>query len=122
MTASPLMRRGLATAVSSTRPASARPSLRATSIVDYPALSHNIERVRQRLNRPLTLSEKILYGHLDDVEQTIERGSSQLRLRPRRVALHGEEAAVSFATARQYSAHRPCSPQTPMRRQYSSNL
>ena len=37
----------------------------------------------RRLNRPLTLSEKIVYGHLDDpVIQEIERGVSYLKLRP----------------------------------------
>jgi hypothetical protein len=42
-----------------------------------------LEIVRGRLNRPLTLSEKILYAHLDDpANQDIERGVSYLRLRP----------------------------------------
>ena len=36
-----------------------------------------------RLKRPLTLSEKILYGHLDDPHgQDISRGVSYLKLRP----------------------------------------
>lgn len=36
-----------------------------------------------RLKRPLTLSEKILYGHLDDPHgQDITRGVSYLKLRP----------------------------------------
>ena len=36
-----------------------------------------------RLKRPLTLSEKIVYGHLDDPHnQDIVRGSSYLKLRP----------------------------------------
>ena len=36
-----------------------------------------------RLQRPLTLSEKILYGHLDDpANQDITRGTSYLKLRP----------------------------------------
>ena len=36
-----------------------------------------------RLNRPLTLAEKIVYGHLDNPhEQEIERGVSYLKLRP----------------------------------------
>ena len=36
-----------------------------------------------RLDRPLTLSEKIVYGHLDDPHgQDIERGVSYLKLRP----------------------------------------
>ena len=37
----------------------------------------------ERLQRPLTLSEKIVYGHLDDPHnQDIERGNSYLKLRP----------------------------------------
>jgi hypothetical protein len=36
-----------------------------------------------RLNRPLTLAEKIVYGHLDNPhDQDIERGVSYLKLRP----------------------------------------
>jgi aconitate hydratase len=36
-----------------------------------------------RLNRPLTLSEKILYGHLDNPHDAdIRRGASYLKLRP----------------------------------------
>jgi aconitate hydratase len=36
-----------------------------------------------RLNRPLTLAEKVVYGHLDNPhEQDIERGVSYLKLRP----------------------------------------
>ena len=36
-----------------------------------------------RLKRPLTLSEKIVYGHLDDPHnQDITRGQSYLKLRP----------------------------------------
>lgn len=52
-------------------------------------LTTQIERldiVKQKLNRPLTLSEKILYGHLDDpANQEIIRGKSYLKLRPDRV-------------------------------------
>lgn len=32
-------------------------------------------------NRPLTLTEKILYGHLENPEQDVERGKAHLRLR-----------------------------------------
>jgi aconitate hydratase len=36
-----------------------------------------------RLKRPLTLSEKVVYGHLDDPHnQDIVRGVSYLKLRP----------------------------------------
>ena len=48
-----------------------------------------------RLNRPLTLSEKILYGHLDDPKnQAITRGESYLKLRPDRVAMQDATAQV----------------------------
>jgi aconitate hydratase len=44
--------------------------------------------VRERLNRPLTLGEKILYGKLEDPKgQDIKRGTSYLRLLPDRVAM-----------------------------------
>jgi hypothetical protein len=54
-----------------------------TSMLPYEKMVKNLEVVRGRLNRPLTLSEKILYGHIDDpATQSIERGVSYLRLRP----------------------------------------
>lgn len=56
----------------------------------YEKLSNNLDIVKKRLNRPLTLSEKILYSHLDDPKnQDVERGTSYLRLRPDRVAMQG---------------------------------
>ena len=37
----------------------------------------NLEIVRQRLGRPLTLAEKVLYGHLADAEnETLEPGEA----------------------------------------------
>jgi hypothetical protein len=54
--------------------------LASSSVGNFPA---DVVRPPNRLNRPLTLSEKILYGHLDDpVNQDIERGTSYLKLRP----------------------------------------
>lgn len=50
-----------------------------------------------RLNRPLTLSEKIVYGHLDDpAKQEIERGKTYLRLRPDRVAMQDATAQMAM--------------------------
>lgn len=50
-----------------------------------------------RLSRPLTLSEKILYSHLDDPKgQDIERGVSYLRLRPDRVAMQDATAQMAM--------------------------
>jgi len=63
----------------------------------YPKLVKTLEVVRGRLNRPLTLSEKILYSHLDDpANQDIERGTSYLRLRPDRVAMQDATAQMAM--------------------------
>ncbi|CAJ0830536.1 11694_t:CDS:2 [Entrophospora sp. SA101] len=51
----------------------------------------------KRLNRPLTLSEKVLYGHLDDPHgQEIIRGQSYLKLRPDRVACQDATAQMAL--------------------------
>uniref|UniRef100_A0A915ABB1 Aconitate hydratase, mitochondrial n=1 Tax=Parascaris univalens TaxID=6257 RepID=A0A915ABB1_PARUN len=63
----------------------------------YEKLEKNVAIVRKKLNRPLTLSEKILYGHLDDpAKQDIRRGSSYLRLRPDRVAMQDATAQMAM--------------------------
>uniref|UniRef100_A0A7I2V6A6 Aconitase 2 n=1 Tax=Homo sapiens TaxID=9606 RepID=A0A7I2V6A6_HUMAN len=65
--------------------------------IHYDLLEKNINIVRKRLNRPLTLSEKIVYGHLDDpASQEIERGKSYLRLRPDRVAMQDATAQMAM--------------------------
>lgn len=63
----------------------------------YEKLSANLEVVKKRLNRPLTLSEKVLYSHLDDPQnQEITRGTSYLRLRPDRVAMQDATAQMAM--------------------------
>jgi len=63
----------------------------------YEKLKGNIDIVQVRLNRPLTLSEKVLYSHLDDpVHAEIERGESYLRLRPDRVAMQDATAQMAM--------------------------
>lgn len=54
--------------------------------------------VRERLNnRPLSLSEKILYGHLSDAKnQDIVRGKSFLNLHPDRVAMQDATAQMAL--------------------------
>lgn len=53
--------------------------------------------VRKRLNKPLTLGEKIVYGHLDDPQnQELERGKSFLLLRPDRVAMQDATAQMAL--------------------------
>jgi aconitate hydratase len=51
--------------------------------------------VRKSLNRPLTLSEKILYGHLDDPSTVPVRGKTYLKLRPDRVAMQDATAQMA---------------------------
>ncbi|GFG35271.1 hypothetical protein Cfor_06556, partial [Coptotermes formosanus] len=63
----------------------------------YEKLQKNLEIVKKRLNRPLTLSEKVLYSHLDEpATQEIERGKSYLRLRPDRVAMQDATAQMAM--------------------------
>ncbi|KAF8901204.1 aconitase [Gymnopilus junonius] len=65
--------------------------------INYQRIEDNLAIVRERLKRPLTLSEKIVYGHLDDaVNQDIERGVSYLRLRPDRVACQDATAQMAL--------------------------
>lgn len=53
--------------------------------------------VRQRLGKPLTLAEKIVYGHLDEPEaQDLTRGKSFLNLRPDRVAMQDATAQMAI--------------------------
>ncbi|TRZ02269.1 hypothetical protein DNTS_034041 [Danionella cerebrum] len=68
-----------------------------SSYVNYDKLRSNVDIVRKRLNRPLTLSEKIVYGHLDDpAGQDIARGRTYLRLRPDRVAMQDATAQMAM--------------------------
>jgi len=68
-----------------------------TSEMPYEKLVKNLDVVKGRLNRPLTLSEKVLYSHLDDpANQDIVRGESYLRLRPDRVAMQDATAQMAM--------------------------
>ncbi|KIZ04123.1 aconitase 2, partial [Monoraphidium neglectum] len=63
----------------------------------YAAMEKRLAIVRKRLNKPLTLAEKVVYGHLDDPEsQDIERGVSYLKLRPDRVAMQDATAQMAM--------------------------
>ncbi|KAJ1728248.1 Aconitate hydratase mitochondrial [Coemansia sp. Benny D160-2] len=65
--------------------------------INYQRIEDNLAVVRKRLNRPLTLSEKILYGHLDKAAtQEIERGVSYLQLRPDRVVCQDATAQMAL--------------------------
>ncbi|HEY8270916.1 MAG TPA: aconitate hydratase [Pseudobdellovibrionaceae bacterium] len=63
----------------------------------YAKSKERLAIVRKRLNRPLTLAEKIVFGHLDDPQnQELVRGSSFLQLRPDRVAMQDATAQMAL--------------------------
>lgn len=65
--------------------------------IPYEKLSQNLKIIRDRLQRPLTLSEKVVYSHLDDPKnQEIVRGESYLLLRPDRVAMQDATAQMAM--------------------------
>jgi aconitate hydratase len=70
----------------------------------YAAMARNLAVVRRRLNRPLTLADKVLLGHLHDPEgQEIEPGHSYLLLRPDRVVFQdvlGQTGLLQFMQTR----------------------
>ncbi len=63
----------------------------------YREMTVRVEAARQRVGHPLTLTEKILFSHLDDPKgQTLERGKAQLALRPDRVAMQDATAQMAM--------------------------
>ncbi len=52
--------------------------------VKYDWMAKNLDTVRKHMKGPLTLTEKIVYSHLDNADdaKTIVRGKSYLKLRP----------------------------------------
>ena len=70
----------------------------------YETMARNLEAVRRRLKRPLTLSEKVLLGHLDDPErQELVPGKNYLALRPDRVVFQdvlGQTGMLQFMQTR----------------------
>ena len=66
----------------------------------YASMEQNIDTVRGRGVGPMTLADKLLFGHLDDpAEQALVRGESTLRLRPDRVVFQdvlGQSGMLQF--------------------------
>ena len=66
----------------------------------YENMAERLEVIRRRLNRPLSLAEKVLLSHLDDPEnQEIVPGETYIRVRPDRVILQdvlGQTAMLQF--------------------------
>src|SRR4051812_17763384 len=66
----------------------------------YQRMTDRLAVVRERLARPLTLAEKILFGHLEDpAHQPFTRGREYLALRPDRVVFQdvlGQTGMLQF--------------------------
>ena len=63
----------------------------------YAKIERNLETVRKRLGRPLTLTDKVLLGHLDDpAGADLRPGESYLQLRPDRVAMQDATAQMAL--------------------------
>ncbi len=73
----------------------------------YANMPSRIEAARQLLNKPLTLTEKILYSHLWDGSptQVFERGNSYVDFAPDRVAM--QDATAQMALLQFMQAGRP---------------
>ncbi len=79
----------------------------------YDGMEKRLQVVRRRLNRPLTLSEKVLLGHLDDPEiQALAPGASYLMLRPDRVAMQDATAQMALLQFVQAGRKRVAVPTT----------
>jgi aconitate hydratase len=63
----------------------------------YNTTRERLTVIRERLGRPLTLAEKVLFGHLADPENVqLERGKAYLQLRPDRVAMQDATAQMAL--------------------------
>ncbi|KAI8902998.1 aconitase family-domain-containing protein [Globomyces pollinis-pini] len=81
-------------------------NLESDKFINYKRMEENLKIVKDRLQHPLTLAEKIVYGHLDDAKnQDIKRGVSYLNLRPDRVAC--QDATAQMALLQFMSAGLP---------------
>src|SRR5919202_3957359 len=66
----------------------------------YETMTGKLAQVRRRLNRPLSLAEKVLLSHLDDPDNTeLVPGQTYIQVRPDRVILQdvlGQTAMLQF--------------------------
>ena len=70
----------------------------------YALMASRIEAARNVVGRPLTLTEKILYSHLDEGEATAAyiRGGSYVDFKPDRVAMQDATAQMALLQFMQY--------------------
>ena len=77
----------------------------------YETMQRNLEIVRRRVRKPMTLADKLLLSHLDDPEnQELVPGRSYLQVRPDRVILQdvlGQTAMLQFMQTRRATTAIP---------------
>eukprot|EP00124_Ichthyophonus_hoferi_P002656 Ihof_evm8s190 gene=Ihof_evmTU8s190 len=81
-------------------------------ILPYDKLLATLMHVKNDLNRPLSLAEKVVYSHLYNPNQEIVKGESYLKLRPDRVAMQdasAQMAVLQFMLAKLKSVDIPTS-------------
>jgi aconitate hydratase len=79
----------------------------------YDRTRKSLETVRKRLNKPLSLAEKILFGHLDDpARQDLAPGKAILQLRVDRVAMQDATAQMAILQFAQAQIPRTAVPST----------
>ena len=62
----------------------------------YAEMSEKHDLARQKLGRSLTLAEKILFGHLINLDEVPKRGKSYVELQPDRVAMQDATAQMAL--------------------------
>jgi len=63
----------------------------------YETTRRRLEAIRRRFSRPLTLTEKVLFGHLADPEgEYLQRGVAYIQLQPDRVAMQDATAQMAI--------------------------
>ena len=71
------------------------------AIQTYERMTERLGIVRKRLDRPMSLAEKVLLSHLDDPEnQRIAPGETYIRVRPDRVILQDVLGQTAISSCR----------------------
>ncbi len=80
----------------------------------YEKLAKNLPSIRAKIGRPLTLAEKILLSHLNDLSQLdgLKRGDSFVMLQPDRVAMQDATAQMAILQFIQSGKKRVAVPST----------
>jgi len=80
----------------------------------YERLPEKVKKTREKLGKPLTLAEKILYSHLDSEQDLsrFERGSDYVYFRPDRVAMQDATAQMALLQFMQAGKKRTAVPST----------